>query len=65
MQSNGPTNMIRLECDRCDMTALGVENNAMWRAWREHMATHDSLADFSAWTWKVMEIDFHEPFRAL
>nr|CRY96704.1 hypothetical protein [uncultured prokaryote] len=54
--------MIRFECEVCDMSAQMVLTNDSWVAWSDHMASHSDPQAFQAWTWGVVPLDLsHSP----
>ncbi len=56
----GSTQMIRFECQQCEMSATMVDTEAARRAWRDHMLTHDRFLSFRSWAWEVVELPLGE-----
>lgn len=51
------TQMIRYECQTCEMSATCVRNEASSLAWLDHMAGHVVQDGYQAWTWTVVPLD--------
>nr|CRY97801.1 hypothetical protein [uncultured prokaryote] len=51
------TDMLRYECQTCDMAATVVATPAAALAWLDHMERHAVPSNYRVWAWTVVELD--------